>query len=181
MQKSKKPFQQLGRRLREIRTSLHETITEVSGAVELEADIIDSYERGETRPSEDVLGLLINHFDVKDEEAEELYELAGYLSGNDADLSMPDAQHAPTLVMIPMDNRIIYTDSANVSVNNYGVIMSFTQNGPNNQPVGVARVGMSIEHAKSVLDVLSKTIAQAEIQQKSKKNNKQLTDKNEEA
>lgn len=155
---------------------MHETVTEVSGAVELESDIINSYEQGETRPSEDVLGLLINHFEVKDDEAEELYELAGYTSGDtDDSLLSSDIPQSPTLVMIPMDNRIIYTDSANVTVNNYGVIMSFTQNGLNNQPVGVARVGMSIEHAKSVLDVLSKTIAQAEAQ-KSSKNQKQLND-----
>lgn len=165
MQRGKFPYQKLGNRLREIRTSLKESVAEVSGAVELESDIIDSYERGATRPSEDVLGLLISHFDIQDDEADELYELAGYMQGSDLGGDMPAS---PTLVMIPMDNRIIYTDSANVSVNNYGVVMSFTQNGPNNQPTGVARVGMSIEHAKSVLEVLAKTIEQAEKQKKSK-------------
>lgn len=180
MQRSKKPYQQLGHRLREIRKSVHETVTEVSGAVELEADIIDSYERGDTRPSEDVLNLLINHFDIKDDDAEELYELAGYIS-TDGDLTLPtDMPQPPSLVMIPMDSRIIYTDSANVSVNNYGVVISFTQNGPNSQSMGIARVGMSIEHAKSVLDVLSKTINQAE-SQKPGKNQAKLSDKTEEA
>jgi len=178
MQRGKKPYQQLGTRLRQIRTRLHETVTEVSGAVELEADMIDSYERGETRPSEDMLGLLISHFDIKEDEADELYDLAGYSSA-DNDLNLPDDMPSlPSLVMIPMDNRVIYTDSANVSVNNYGVVMSFTQNGPNNQPMGIARVGMSIEHAKSVLNVLATTIAQAEKQQKSK-NHKQQSDSSE--
>lgn len=178
MQRGKKPYQQLGTRLRQIRKSLQETVTEVSGAVELESDIIDSYERGDTRPSEDVLGLLISHFDVKEDEADELYDLAGY-SSTDGDAHFHDDMPSPpSLVMIPMDNRIIYTDSANVSVNNYGVIISFTQNGPNNQPVGISRVGMSIDHAKSVLEVLGKTIEQAELQKKSK-NHKQQSDTSE--
>lgn len=168
MQRGKKPYQQFGTRLRQIRKSVHETITEVSGAVELEADMIDSYERGETRPSEDVLGLLISHFDIKEDEADELYDLAGYGSADTDSHFHDDMPSPPSLVMIPMDNRVIYTDSANVSVNNYGVIISFTQNGANNQPTGIARVGMSIEHAKSVLEVLGKTIEQAELQKKSK-------------
>lgn len=165
MQRGKAPYKQLGNKLREIRKSLEESVPEVSGAVELESDIIERYERGETRPSEEVLSLLISHFDIKDEEADELYDLAGYLEHSHD--SMDPAQ-PPTLVMVPMDNRIIYTDSANVSVNNYGVVISFTQNGPHNQPQGVARVGMSMEHAKSVLDVLTKTIEQAEKQQNKK-------------
>ena len=50
-----------------------------------------------------------------------------------------------------------------VMVNNYGVIMNFMQGaGPNNQPLAVARIGMSREHAKSVLEVLQKTLDQAD-------------------
>ncbi len=177
MQRGKTPYKKLGHRLQEIRKNLQESLPEVSGAVELESDIIASYERGETRPSEDVLGLLISHFDIQDDEADELYELAGYMQDSSTDISS-DLTQAPSLVMIPMDNRIIYTDSANVSVNNYGVVMNFTQNGTNNQPLGVARVGMSIEHAKSVLNVLAKTIEQAEKQQAKKQLPKSSDDKN---
>ncbi len=152
------PYRRLGQRLRSIRQGLQETIPEVSGAVELDSDVLASYERGEARPSEDVLDLLISYFDIKDDEADELWELAGYHRG----ASPEDMPHMPTLVMIPVDNRVVYTDIANISVNNYGVVMNFMQNGANNQPVSVARVGMSLEHAKSVLEVLQKTIKQAE-------------------
>jgi transcriptional regulator with XRE-family HTH domain len=158
MKRGKFPYRQLGERLQSFRQQLQESVTEVSGAVELETDIIESYERGETRPSEDVLDLLINHFEVRDDEADELWDLAGYGSP----VSEGDTPTSPTLVMIPLDNRVIYTDTANVTVNNYGVVISFMQNGPNGQPSAVSRVGMSLEHAKSVLEVLAKTIKQAE-------------------
>jgi hypothetical protein len=50
-----------------------------------------------------------------------------------------------------------------VMVNNYGVIINFMQGaGPANQPLAVSRVGMSKEHARSVLEVLQKTLDQAE-------------------
>jgi hypothetical protein len=62
-----------------------------------------------------------------------------------------------------MDIRVVYTDMVHVMVNDYGVVMNFIQNsGPNNQPLAVARVGMSREHAKSVVQILQQSLAQAD-------------------
>lgn len=173
MQRGKYPYSNLGQRLKSFRKQSNESLPEVSGAVELESDIIESYERGETRPSEDVLDLLINHFDIHDDEADELWELAGYGSSGHIPSMADDMPMPSAVVMVPMDNRVIYTDTANVTVNNFGVVMSFSQNGANGgQPVVVSRVGMSLDHAKSVLDVLQKTIKKAE----SEKSQKHLPD-----
>lgn len=161
MQRGKTPYRRLGERLTEIRKSLQESVVEVSGAVELEADIIARYEKGETRPSEDVLDLLIRHFDLEGEEADELWKLAGY-GPDEPDSVDVSAMQTHMMMVIPVDNRVVYTDTANVTVNNFGVVMNFMQNGPNGQPAAVARVGMSLEHAKSVLEVLQTTIRQAE-------------------
>ncbi len=166
MQRGKKPYSKLGKRLLSIRKSLSETLHEVSGAVELDTDIIDSYEKGETRPSEDVLGMLISHFEIKGDEADELWELAGYTESSDT-ANTVDTQcempPMPTVVVVPMDNKTIYTDKVNVSVNSQGVVMSFMQESiMNGQSVPVSRVGMSIEHAKKVAEVLNKTIKKYE-------------------
>jgi hypothetical protein len=41
--------------------------------------------------------------------------------------------------------------------------MNFMQGaGPNNQPLAVSRVGMSKEHARTIIDVLQKTLDQAD-------------------
>jgi hypothetical protein len=153
------PYQQLGRKLGDIRRRLQETLPEASGAVELESEILMSFERGEVRPSEDMLMLLISHFDITDEEADELWSLAGY---DNPTQTTDMSSNLPTLVMLPMDNRVIYSDSAQVTINNYGVVMNFMQNGINNQPMAIARIGMSLEHAKSVMEVLKASITQAE-------------------
>lgn len=165
MQRGKFPYRRLGERLESLRKQLKESVPEVSGAVELDTDIITSYEKGETRPSEDVLDLLINHFDIRDDEADELWDLAGYSPGDE---NSPPVIGIPNLVVMPLDNRTIYTDTANISVNGFGVVMTFMQNGSDNQPVAVSRVGMSVEHAKSVYEVLGKTLAQAEAKQAQK-------------
>jgi len=61
-----------------------------------------------------------------------------------------------------IDNRVLFTDVVDIVVNNYGVIMNFMQTGPANSSQMVARVGMSREHAKSILKILQTTISQTE-------------------
>ena len=49
-----------------------------------------------------------------------------------------------------------------VMVNNYGVVVNFMQSaGPSNQPLAVSRIGMSKEHAYSLLEVLQNTLEQS--------------------
>lgn len=163
MQRGDKPYRLLGEELARIRRRGHETASEVSGAVEIDDERLNQFELGEMRPSEDILLLLISHFDIKDDEAARLWELAGY-DGNkqSQNPSREDLSNPPqTLMVMPFDARVVYTDRVHVMINNYGVVMNFMQNSGNTQPLPVARVGMSLEHAKSVLEVLEKTIAQA--------------------
>ncbi|HLG90573.1 MAG TPA: helix-turn-helix transcriptional regulator [Candidatus Saccharimonadales bacterium] len=156
-------YKQLGRRLRELRSRANETLAEASGAVEIDVRELAAIELGQSRPSEEVLLLLISHFGAKDEDAVTLWEMAGY--GMDkipvAHLSSGEQpNHEPTA---KSEKRILFTDVVDVVVNNYGVVMNFMQGGaPNSSPAPVARVGMSREHAKSVLQILQTTLSQTE-------------------
>lgn len=161
------PYQQLGNELKRMRQKLQESVAEVSGAVEIEVEALTAIEKGLKRPSEDILLLLISHFAIKEDDATKLWDLAGYdfqqLSYEQAVSNQEDNTDKPAVVVMPHDARINYTDMVHVMVNNYGVVMNFMQGaGPNNQPLAVARVGMSREHAKSVLEVLQRTLAQSE-------------------
>ncbi len=61
------------------------------------------------------------------------------------------------------NSHVLFTDIVDVIVNNYGVVMNFMQNtGSNTQPAVVAKIGMSREHAKSVLQILQLTLSQTE-------------------
>ncbi len=150
-------YQRLGGQLKTLRTRCGESLAEVSGAVEIEISELANFELGRTRPSEDILLLLISHFGAQDDEALKLWEAAGY--GTAKSQTEPvTASTAPT-----PDNRVLFTDVVDVIVNNFGVVMNFMQSGgPNMPPTNVARVGMSREHAKSVLEILKVTLAQTE-------------------
>src|SRR6266576_693118 len=155
---NKSPYKTLGRYLKDLRSRANESLAEASGAVEIDVRELAGFELGKNRPSEDVLLLLLSHFGAKDEEAIKLWEMAGY--GMD---KVPASHMANSNSSTTVDNtRIIYTDIVDVMVNNYGVVMNFMQGGPANSAHPVARVGMSREHAKSVLKILEITLSQTE-------------------
>lgn len=179
-----KPFQQLGGKLRIIREQRRESLAEVSGAVEIDTDVLEKIESGEQRPSEDILLLLLSYFDVHDEEATSYWDLAGYNNGESEKSTGPSQQstfdlNQPVAMLMPMDLRIVYTDMVHVMSNNFGIVMNFMQTaGPNNQPLAVARIGMSREHAQSVVDILQQTLAQANQPPKMLAPDNQSKDKN---
>lgn len=166
-QEQKYPYKSLGLQLRKLRERVQESLAEVSGAVEIEIDSLSAMEQGLDRPPEDILMLLISYFDIKDEDAAKLWEMAGYSDADKAGSSYamnPEGDFdKPPVTVLPGDARIAYTDMLHVVANNYGVVMNFMQTaGPNNQPMIISRIGMSREHAQSVLEVLQKTLQHAD-------------------
>lgn len=170
-----RPFQHLGNHLKQLREKKHESVAEVSGAVEIDQDVLVRIERGEYCPTEDVLLLLFSHFDTKDEEAVRLWELAGYdqqdmpSNGGPIVTAGDDTAPKPIVMVMQQDSRILYTDMVNITANNYGVVMNFMQNTgmPDGQPGVVARIGMSREHAESIVRVLQQTLQQSQADPKS--------------
>lgn len=150
------PFKNLGQRLRLIRQKLHESAADVSGAVEIDESTLAGYEEGRERPSEDILNLLINHFGMQDDDAANLWQLAGYeqpLERTDDGFEDAPGNRAGVLVMA-IDPRIIYTDGMHVNAGPNGVVLSFAQMNGSQQPLVTARVGMSREQARNVISTL---------------------------
>jgi transcriptional regulator with XRE-family HTH domain len=154
------PYKNLGIQLLRLRQSRQETVAEVSGAVEIEPSALERMEQGVELPTEDILLLLISHFNIRDDEAVRLWEMAGY----DHDERGPEQQapHAgkqPVLMVLGLDSRIVYSNGINVSADPSGVVMSFMQYAdPTQQAVAVSRVGMSREQAEQVLETLQQAL-----------------------
>lgn len=146
-QQSNQPFLKLGKRIKQYREKANETLAEVSGAVEIDITTLIAIEAGKQLPSEDILLLLISHFDIEDAEAVRLWELAGYNKSNEKKLN--DDQQI--FMILPIDNRILYSDKTDITVNDAGVVISFKQ-GDSTQPI--ARIGMSREQASAMLKLL---------------------------
>ncbi len=158
--KDHQPFKTLGEKLKTLRQKLHESVAEVSGAVEIDEHLLVKIEQGKERPTEDILMLLINHFGMQDDEAAVLWELAGYDEPNDHDDQDPASpQQNRTMVMImAVDPRVIYSDSAQVTANTNGVIIGFSQGIGTPHAITTAKVGMSREQAYKFLHTLERTL-----------------------
>lgn len=155
------PFKPLGERLKIIRQKLHESIAEVSGAVEIEEKKLQEIEQGHVRPSEDILMLLISHFGVQDDDAASLWRLAGYEQPSDGN-DTADVQNGRTMVMImAVDPRIIYSDGVQVTANASGVVLNFMQGMGTPQAMTTSRVGMSREQAMGLVSTLRQALEQS--------------------
>jgi transcriptional regulator with XRE-family HTH domain len=165
MSESDKPFVALGRHLKFVREQARQSLSEVSGAVEIDEQSLLRIEAGEERPAEDILLLLISYFGVADQEAVQLWELANY--GGD----LPDqirldgslqANGKPVVMLLALDMRTVYTDGLDIQCGSAGVTLSFTQmTGRQAAPAPVAKVGMSYEQAQQVLSNLEKALLKA--------------------
>jgi len=150
------PYSLLGKRLKAIREKRHESLAETSGAVEIDVDMLERIECGDECPSEELLMLLINHFGVREYEAVELWEWAGYGVSNTKSPTSEQQAKAVATVLVALDVRAVYSDGVNVAANESGVIVQFTQSG--SQQIPIARVGMSYEQAERVVRCLEQAM-----------------------
>ena len=160
------PFKTLGTHLKYLRERNSESLAEVSGAVEINEDILDRIEQGSERPSEEILMLLISHFNMQDNEAVQLWELAGYDRRTNPEMIGLNLQQEmqsgkPVVMLLAIDIRTQYTDGVEVAVNNAGAVMTFTQAGGMGQSQPISKVGMSLQQAEAVSNALSQALLRA--------------------
>lgn len=147
------PYVKFGKVLHTLRRKYHVSKKEFCGALEINEDYLQKLEDGLEKPSEELIEQLISHFSLDDNLAENLWQLAGFSNDKLEDMV------SQTAFMPLSELKVSYTDMVHVSVNNFGVVLNFMQNvGPQNHPVVVSRLGMSKEHAQSVIDVLTRTL-----------------------
>jgi transcriptional regulator with XRE-family HTH domain len=164
MKKSnQEPFKALGARLKFLREQWQQSVDEVSGTLEIDEATLLAIESGTAMPPEELLDMLISHFLLTEDQAQDLRDLAADNRDQAEAFSegLEDMLMKQIVMYLPVDNRVVYTDSMNATVNEHGVVLQFMQNtGQNNQQAAVSKVGMSREHAERMLKVLRDTLDQ---------------------
>ncbi len=176
-QPSKKtPYHLLGNQLRSIREKNNQTIDQVSGAVEVDSEMLLKYESGIKVPDEDILLLLISHFNLANDEAKKIWQLAGYDGFSETFNLEPIASsvQTPTIVIVPFDNKIVYSDQVQITANNYGLVLNFMQASTqkNNMPQFISRIGISKEHAADIVKMLTEALKNNLLESDKKSENK---------
>lgn len=151
-----RPYKVIGLRLKKLRERANESLMEASGAVEIDSTLLESIESGLRIPDEDILMLLIKHYNVSDSESVKLWELAGYDRQNQEKTIQAEEQILKQIMMIiPFDNKVVFTDNVNIEANKKGVVINFLL-GSSAQPV--SSVGMSIESAQELIMKLAEQL-----------------------
>jgi transcriptional regulator with XRE-family HTH domain len=165
MKQSDTPYITLGSHLKYVREQSSQSLTEVSGAVEIDERQLERIEAGLERPSEDILLLLISHFGVQDREAVQLWELAEYDSDMPDEIKPADLSAQlggrPTVMLLAVDMRTMYSDGLDVAVTPAGVTLHFTQAVSRSQSAPVARIGMSVAQTEQVIRTLQQALLSA--------------------
>lgn len=173
MSKTEKPYATLGQHLKNVREQSRRSLSEVSGAVEIDENQLKLIEAGLRRPDEEIMLLLISYFNITDQEALHLWELAHYDSDLNEHMQMDGSNEAqdigqmlskPMVMLLSMDVRTMYSDGIDVIWNESGLTMNFTQTNqiPNKrQNVPIAKVGMSYLQAQKVLRSLELALLHA--------------------
>jgi transcriptional regulator with XRE-family HTH domain len=168
--KNESPLQDLGAHLKDMRRRRRESRADAAGAVEIDEPMLARIEQGRERPSEDILLLLINHFDLPDDEADHLWELAGYEPPEEE----TDEPHRETptredqtngraaMLVLAVDPRIVFSDGVHIMANSRGVVLNFAQSSGTPQELVTARIGMSREQAQTVIDSLQRALKSSE-------------------
>lgn len=159
-----RPYKRFGEQLRTLRRQADETLLDVSGAVEIDETTLKEIESGKRLPDEDILLLLMNHFNVNESDALKLWEMAGY-SKTDSKNSQEEQLLKQIMMVIPADNKIAYSDSTHIQSNNKGVVIDFEVQGGNVQPQTLSRIGMSLEQAQELTKQLIHSIRTAKYPQ----------------
>lgn len=155
------PYKTFGTKLRNLREKARESLLEVSGAVEIDEATLARIEDGQQLPDEEILVLLMNHFGVEDQDAVSLWELAGYSNIDDKNDMNEEQLIKQIMMVIPFDNRVAFSDTADISANKNGVVVNFSLAAGNPQPQSIARIGMSLDQAQNLIDQLKNSITQA--------------------
>jgi DNA-binding XRE family transcriptional regulator len=159
------PYQKFGKALHSLRRKYHTTKKELCSALEINEEFLARLELGHERPSEEIVEQMISLFSLDDQLSDNLWVLAGYPPASFEEFASVQIAQMPLSEL-----KVTYTDMVHISVNNFGVTLNFMQNSSvGNQPMVVSRLGMSKEHARSVADIIYKTLDASEKQKSTAK------------
>lgn len=175
-------YKDVGEKIRLLRLTHNKNLADISEAIKVDKSYLSKIENGLIRPSDKLIFKLEKYFSLSPMETNNLLQLAGFnntaknvtsakstLGNNEKeDIAFKDTNKQMQdkiniTVKIPDNLPILYSDSIFVTGSPYGIVLDIAQRlGSTGNHNIVARVGISLNHCKSLLKVLSKKIIDTE-------------------
>lgn len=160
----------LGQEIRNYRKAAKQSLETTAGVLGIDRSHLNKIELGIYKPSEKLLNQIIAHFSVEGIKANRLRDLLTHgpvehvvVEGIQRKEEMKETKSEITVeqpsVQVTIDPakvQVLYTDSTFVNSSDYGLVLDVAQTAPgNSQQFIVARIGMSFEHAKKLVEVMN--------------------------
>jgi len=159
----------IGQELRDLRKGAGESLSVTAGSLGIDRSHLNKIELGVYKPSEELLNKIIAHFSVEGIRASQLRDFLerGVVEhvivdgpegkGVSMEKGVKSDKPAVQVNVDPAKVQVLYSDSIFVNSNDYGLVLDVAQNAPGTaqQQFIVARIGMSFDHAKKLLEVMS--------------------------
>lgn len=166
----------------DIKKYLHErgeTITSLAHGISTERSYLSKVINGKDKPSNQLLKQIALYLKLTPQQTEEIIAFASSQTakrgekdstsqgmGVNEDMengqtpTVPNNSQANQLeVNIPNNIPILYSDSAFITANPYGIVLDFAQSlASTNKFNVIGRIGLSLEHARAIRDLLNQKI-----------------------
>lgn len=170
----------LGKQIRNLRKKTKKSLKDLASLSGVHPTYLSKIENGQKRPSQKLLLKLLDLYKVSPSEFLAIQLLAGYgktyygelkeqkevnyMTSKQEEKPEGQIQNNQMQIQVPNNLPVLYTDSAFVTASAFGLVLDFAQTlGPTNNQNVVARIGMSSDHAKALLKVLSQKLTEVEL------------------
>jgi len=166
---------EMGRKVRQERVDRDLSLADLGAQVGVDRTLISKIENGHYQPTESMLQKIIDVLSLDKQRAAEIWALSGRPSGpiitqynlaQYEDIAMnqqPTEQVSQNVQIDPNRTPILYSDGVAVTSSEFGMVFDFGQRvGPTNNANIVARIGISYEHARKLLEVINDELSKNE-------------------
>lgn len=163
--KTDKRYKELGDFLLQLRKEKFpgKGLKQVAPLLDIEYSYLNKLENGLQKPSLSLLHRIRTEYNLDNQQQQYIFKYSGYGSGvisvDNSKSNVDSKQGNQSLSIDPNKTPVFYVDNINISANNFGFVVDFSQRVAltNNFNV-VARVGMSEQHVQVFVEQLSNLI-----------------------
>ncbi|HVV25612.1 MAG TPA: DUF3467 domain-containing protein [Candidatus Saccharimonadales bacterium] len=162
-----KDLNKMGNMVRKERVKHNLSLSELGKKLAVDRTLISKIENGHYQPTEPILQKFIEVFSMDDQHAQKIWALSGRPGGPFTNLNsqgkellmnqsaVPQKVPQQASVNLNPSTPVLYSDAMSVTTSPFGMVFDFGQRlGPTNNFNVVARVGVSFEHARKIMEAI---------------------------
>jgi transcriptional regulator with XRE-family HTH domain len=167
-----KDLNKMGELVRKERVKRKLSLADLSKKIEIDRTLISKIENGHYQPTEPILQRFIEVFSLDNQLAQRIWAFSGRPGGpvttqtaQRKELQVQPVTQPAQAPNVTVDARtpVLYSDGMGVTSSEFGMVFDFGQRvGPTSNVNIVARIGVSYEHARKIMEAIHNELEKQE-------------------